>query len=93
MVQDRLQEGVSGCAGSPDVEEHQHQRADDDSLEDLPVAAQVGHHGHQQLAPQGQEAGHHVHGEPPLRQADLDPWKSEQLVVYAAFHLAHNAHW
>lgn len=58
---------------SPDVEQHQHERADDDSLEDLPVAAQVGYDGHQQLAAQHQEAGHHVHGKAPLWQADLEP--------------------
>ena len=59
-------------AGSPDVGQHQHERRDDDGLEDLPVVAQVGHDGHQQLAPQHQEAGHHVHGKPPLWQADLE---------------------
>lgn len=69
-----LQEPALKPGGSPDVGQHQHQRADDGDLEDLPVTAQVGHDGHQQLAGQHQEAGHHVHGEPPLWQADLDPW-------------------
>lgn len=68
-----LQKEWRRCAASPDVGQHQHQRADDGDLEDLPVPAQVGHDGHQQLAGQHQEAGHHVHGEPPLWKADLDP--------------------
>lgn len=64
---------------SPHVGQHQHERTDDDNLQDLPVvsvrpvAAQSGHAGHQELPCDHQETGHHGHGETPGGQAKLNP--------------------
>lgn len=66
-----------GSFPSPDIGEHEQQRADDDSLKDLPVLTEVRHPGHQQLAAEHHEAGHHGHGETPTRQTQLNPWQSE----------------
>lgn len=66
------------CFILPDVGEHEHERADDDSLEDLPIAAEVGHTGHEQLTSQHHETGHHGHGEAPCWQAELNPWQGEE---------------
>lgn len=49
--------------------------------------AQVGYDGHQQLAAQHQEAGHHVYGKPPLWQADLEPLKREVGAALFALYL------
>lgn len=66
------------CFILPDVGEHEHERADDDSLEDLPIAAEVGHTGHEQLTSQHHETGHHGHGEAPCWQAEFNPWQGEE---------------
>ena len=70
--QEPCQQGL--VAFSPDVGEHEEQRANDDGLQDLPVPAQVCHPGHQQLPPQHHETGHHGHRETPPRQTQLNPW-------------------
>lgn len=62
---------------SPDVREHQQEGEDDDGLENLPVAAEIGQPRHQQLAAQHHEAGHHGHGKAPSWQAELNPWQRE----------------
>lgn len=68
----------SGCFVLPDVREHEHEWADDDSLEDLPIAAEVGHTGHEQLTSQHHETGHHGHGEAPSWQAEFNPWQGRE---------------
>lgn len=62
----------------PDVGQHEQEGADDDSLQNLPVATEVGHPGHQQLTTQHHKTGHHGHGETPSWQAELNPWQAGQ---------------
>lgn len=67
-----------GSFSLPDVWQHKQQRADDDSLEYLPVATEVCHTWHQQLTSQHHKTGHHGHGKTPPWQAQLDPWQREK---------------
>lgn len=62
----------------PNVGHHKQQGTDDDSLKYLPVATEVRHSRHQELAAQNHKAGHHGHGKSPSWQAQLNPWQGEQ---------------
>lgn len=58
---------------SPDVGQHEYERADYDGLQNLPVPTEGSQSWHEQLPGQHHEVCHHGHGEAPSRQTQLDP--------------------
>lgn len=69
--------GGQGWAGySRPVEQHEQEGADDEGLQHLPVPAQGGQPGHEELARHRHEARHHRDREPFPGGAQLDSWNT-----------------
>lgn len=68
--------GAGGGYSRP-VEQHEQEGADDERLQHLPVAAQGGQPGHEELPRRGHEARHHRDHESLPRGAQLYSWNTE----------------
>lgn len=68
---------VGGGRYSRPIEQHEQEGADDEGLEDLPVPAQHGQPGHEELACHGHEARHHRDHEPFSGGTQLYSWNTE----------------